>query len=332
MLLSREFTCVSLMGQACCCSGPLLLSSPLLTPGLCWPSAPALPLARKGLFKHLAHLFRLRVCCLLACVRPKSLQSSPTLCDSMDCNLPSSSVHGIFQARIVERVAMLSSKGSSDPGIKLYLLSPALAGWFFTASITWEAHLFCLGFTSPPSLWKLNHAQGCSDLALSSKSRGFAFPKGNKQHFFPSLKVIYFNWRVITLQYCDGFCIHQYESAVGVHTSPLSCWKRTFRHCNIFVGRERTKCVFCNDISNSQFHFQLKFTDSNNLWENSIETSVQFSSFAQSCPILCNPIDGSTPGSVIPGILQTRTLEWVAISFSNAWNTIIQNMCRLHNL
>ena len=39
----------------------------------------------------------------------------------------------------------------------------------------------------------------------------------------------------------------------------------------------------------------------------------------QSCLTLCDPIDGSPPGSPIPGILQVRTLEWVAISFSNAW-------------
>ena len=39
----------------------------------------------------------------------------------------------------------------------------------------------------------------------------------------------------------------------------------------------------------------------------------------QSCPILCDPIDGSLPGSPVPAILQARTLEWVAISFSNAW-------------
>ena len=38
----------------------------------------------------------------------------------------------------------------------------------------------------------------------------------------------------------------------------------------------------------------------------------------QSCPTLCDPIDSSSPGSPIPGILQARTLEWVAISFSNA--------------
>ena len=39
----------------------------------------------------------------------------------------------------------------------------------------------------------------------------------------------------------------------------------------------------------------------------------------QSCPTLCDPIDGSPPGFPIPGILQARTLEWVAISFSSAW-------------
>ena len=39
----------------------------------------------------------------------------------------------------------------------------------------------------------------------------------------------------------------------------------------------------------------------------------------QSCPTLCDPIDGSPPGSLVPGILQARTLDWVAISFSNVW-------------
>ena len=42
------------------------------------------------------------------------------------------------------------------------------------------------------------------------------------------------------------------------------------------------------------------------------------SKLLQSCPTLCDPIDGSPPGSPIPGILQARTLEWVAIAFSNA--------------
>ena len=44
-----------------------------------------------------------------------------------------------------------------------------------------------------------------------------------------------------------------------------------------------------------------------------------------SCLTLCDPIDGSPPGSPIPGILQARTLEWVAISFSNAWKLKVKS-------
>ena len=50
-----------------------------------------------------------------------------------------------------------------------------------------------------------------------------------------------------------------------------------------------------------------------------IKTSAAAAKSLQSCPTLCDPIDGSPPGSPVPGILQARTLEWVAISFSNAW-------------
>ena len=78
----------------------------------------------------------------LQCVRVKSLQSWPTLCDPMDCSLPGSSVHGISQARILEWVAMPASRGSSQPnsGIEpVSLTSPALAGRFFTTSTIWEA-------------------------------------------------------------------------------------------------------------------------------------------------------------------------------------------------
>ena len=59
----------------------------------------------------------------------------------------------------------------------------------------------------------------------------------------------------------------------------------------------------------------------------------------QSCPTLCDPMDGSPPGSPVPGILQARTLEWVAISFSNAWkwtmkvnHSVVSNSLRPHGL
>ena len=47
-----------------------------------------------------------------------------------------------------------------------------------------------------------------------------------------------------------------------------------------------------------------------------IKKAAAAAKLLQSCPTLCNPIGGSPPGSPVPGILQTRTLEWVAISFS----------------
>ena len=50
-----------------------------------------------------------------------------------------------------------------------------------------------------------------------------------------------------------------------------------------------------------------------------MRTAAAAAKSLQSCPTLCYPRDGSPPGSSIPGILQARTLEWVAIAFSNAW-------------
>ena len=51
----------------------------------------------------------------------------------------------------------------------------------------------------------------------------------------------------------------------------------------------------------------------------SLQIRVAAAKSLQSCPTLCDPIDGSPPGSPVPGILQARILEWVAISLSSAW-------------
>ena len=51
----------------------------------------------------------------------------------------------------------------------------------------------------------------------------------------------------------------------------------------------------------------------------SVESATATAKSLQSCPTLCDPVDGSPPGSPVPGILQAKTLEWAAISFSNAW-------------
>ena len=72
------------------------------------------------------------------CVHAQSVRGVSDCFDPIDCSPPSSSVHGILQARIQEWVAMPSSRGSSNPGINpTSLKSPALAGEFFTNSATW---------------------------------------------------------------------------------------------------------------------------------------------------------------------------------------------------
>ena len=74
----------------------------------------------------------------------------------------------------------------------------------------------------------------------------------------------------------------------------------------LIIGSYETQ--FHKNISDQDVFFRGQFSAGNHTAAKSL----------QSCPTLCDPIDGSPPGSPIPGILQARTLEWVAISFSNA--------------
>ena len=104
-------------------------------------------------------------------------QSCPTLCDPLDCSPPGFSVHGISQARILERVAISFPRGSSNPGTEHgSLISPALAGRFFT--------LCHLG-----SLIKLKFALNfllldvpCMSRALRKSTRKENSGKGGCQH------------------------------------------------------------------------------------------------------------------------------------------------------
>ena len=77
--------------------------------------------------------------CVCVCVHART-QSCLTLCDPMDYSPPGSSVHGIFQARIMEWVAIFYFRGSSQLRIEtMSPVSPALAGEFFTNCATWDA-------------------------------------------------------------------------------------------------------------------------------------------------------------------------------------------------
>ena len=92
--------------------------------------------------------------------------------------------------------------------------------------------------------------------------------------------------------------------------SPKSCrnlkkvYSRTKQESRVSVRR-----ISFVDFNLPYYHFSLP---------SSSTAATATAKSLQSYPTLCNPIDGSPPGSPIPGILQARTLEWVAISFSNA--------------
>ena len=87
-----------------------------------WSEAPASPCVCVSVFSF--HVYE----CVCMCVY-KSLQSCPTLFDPLDCSPPGSSVHGILQARILEWVAMPSSKGSSQPRDRTH--GPCIAAGIF---------------------------------------------------------------------------------------------------------------------------------------------------------------------------------------------------------
>ena len=79
--------------------------------------------------------------------------------------------------------------------------------------------------------------------------------------------------------------------------------------------RKRRKLKICKKTDNLE-----RIKDENKLFPN-FRTIIQTAAAAkslQSCPALCDPTDGSPPGSSVPGLFQARMLEWVAISFSSA--------------
>ena len=72
-------------------------------------------------------------------------------------------------------------------------------------------------------------------------------------------------------------------------------------------------------------------------WTLQMNAAAAAAKSRQSCSTLCDPTDGSPPGSPVPGILQARTLEWVAMSFSNAWKwkwsrSVMSDSSRPHGL
>ena len=75
----------------------------------------------------------------------------------------------------------------------------------------------------------------------------------------------------------------------------------------VLLSAQRTNRVICN----------MNIISAEIIWSSGHTVAATAAKSRQSCPTLCDPIDGSPPGSPVPGILQARTLEWAAISFSS---------------
>ena len=160
-------------------------------------------------------------------------QSCPTVCGPMDCSPSDSSVHRIFQVRMLEQAAIFYIRGSSRPRDRICI------SWCL---LHWQVNSLPLApFTKPRS-----------DL-----------------------------------------------SSYQITASSLSP-----RVCEILSVPFKS--------------------------EDSISSAAAAAKSLQSCPILCDPIDGSPSGSTIPGILQARTLERVALSFSNAWKWKVKGKSLSH--
>ena len=82
----------------------------------------------------------------------------------------------------------------------------------------------------------------------------------------------------------------------------------------------------------NRYHSHLMSLQASSSLGNQPYTAAAAAKSLQSCPTLCDPTDSSPQGSPVPGILQARTLEWVAISFSNAWKWKVNSLSRVRLL
>ena len=114
-----------------------------------------------------------------------------------------------------------------------------------------------------------------------------------------------------TILYCHIIIIQSLQFTLSFTVSKIILFK------TVLSGISTESLHYSSEVS-SKFPFLPVFLTSKHfIWVPAAAAAAAKS--LQSCPTLCDPIDGSPLSSPIPGILQARTLEWVAISFSNAW-------------
>ena len=113
-------------------------------------------------------------------------------------------------------------------------------------------------------------------------------------------------WVQVPIRLHSSKCIYWIQNVFCIQWGWLSIW--TYVH---FLRKHVCSCLMDRRRGSTKILGE-------NMVNNTLAATAAVKSL-QSCPTLCNPRDGSPPGSSVPGILQARTLEWVAISFSNAW-------------
>ena len=210
----------------------------------------------------------------------KALQSCPTLCNPMDCSPPGSFAQGILQARILEWVVMPSSRRSSWPREQTCVsAAPALQADSLQLSHWGYVYIYLLLLAPPPP----------STPSLGHHRAPSWAPFAVQR--LPTSCLFYTWWRMhvsaapsVSSPHALGPQVH------SLHLHLCSC-PAMRSSCTIFLDSTYMPCCLVAAAAKS----------------------------LQSCPTLCDPIDGSPPGSAVPRILQARTLEWVAIAFSIVW-------------
>ena len=122
-------------------------------------------------------------------------------------------------------------------------------------------------------------------------------------------------WPLVPLPFPNPACAS--ESSQFTYCWSLAWWILNITFASLWNEHNcAIVCIFFGIDPSLGLEWKLTFSSSVSTAK---QTAAAAAKSLQLCPTLCNPRDGGPPGSPVPGILQARTLEWVAISFSNAW-------------
>ena len=244
-----------------------------------------------------------RLICQGAVARRKWKWSRSVMSDSLPPHSPPGScIHGIFQARVLEWVAISFSRGSSR--LRDQTQGSSIAGRHFTVWATREAQSLERKILKHLSSEKTQVGEPLQPVCVSRILRR------NLRKLFKTFRnSLLANKGQMNQVHSTATQISPVVQDCRSFKKKLLHREKVFRSFPKILFRGHVKynlfdvCSNCFDFLKMLFLFQTAATAKS----------------LQSCPTLCDPKDCSLPGYSVRGILQARTLEWVAISFSNAW-------------